>query len=112
MDETFFYPIFAIDVASLQGGLYPDVIERSPPPGSGQKHSYTIKSHRNVGGLAKDLDFTLIEPLRELFMLYVLLSVVHLSHHSITNLLILLFACSFTYRLNRALMHSFIMRLP
>ena len=51
----------------LQGTLYPDVIESCPPPGSGQKHSHTIKSHHNVGGLPKDLDFTLIEPLRELF---------------------------------------------
>lgn len=51
----------------MQGTLYPDVIESCPPPGSGQKHSHTIKSHHNVGGLPKDLDFTLIEPLRELF---------------------------------------------
>ena len=51
----------------LQGTLYPDVIESCPPPGSGQKHSHTIKSHHNVGGLPKDLDFALIEPLRELF---------------------------------------------
>ena len=51
----------------VQGTLYPDVIESCPPPGSGQKHSHTIKSHHNVGGLPKDLKFTLIEPLRELF---------------------------------------------
>ena len=51
----------------MQGTLYPDVIESCPPPGSGQKHSHTIKSHHNVGGLPKDLKFTLIEPLRELF---------------------------------------------
>ena len=50
-----------------QGTLYPDVIESCPPPGSGQKHSHTIKSHHNVGGLPKDLQFTLIEPLKELF---------------------------------------------
>jgi len=43
------------------------VIESCPPPGSKQKHSHTIKSHHNVGGLPKDLQFTLIEPLRELF---------------------------------------------
>lgn len=55
------------EVHVLQGTLYPDVIESCPPPGSGQKHSHTIKSHHNVGGLPKDLDFTLIEPLRELF---------------------------------------------
>lgn len=50
-----------------QGTLYPDVIESCPPPGSGQKHSHTIKSHHNVGGLPKDLQFQLIEPFRELF---------------------------------------------
>ncbi len=50
-----------------QGTLYPDVIESCPPPGGGQKHSHTIKSHHNVGGLPKDLKFQLIEPLRELF---------------------------------------------
>ena len=46
---------------------YPDVIESCPPPGSDQKHSHTIKSHHNVGGLPKDLQFTLIEPFRMLF---------------------------------------------
>jgi GMP synthase PP-ATPase subunit len=54
-------------VLLLQGTLYPDVIESCPPPGSGQKHSHTIKSHHNVGGLPKDLQFKLIEPFRELF---------------------------------------------
>ena len=52
---------------SAQGTLYPDVIESCPPPGKGQKHSHTIKSHHNVGGLPEDLQFELIEPLRELF---------------------------------------------
>eukprot|EP00854_Cymbomonas_tetramitiformis_P021922 gene21922-26397_t len=42
-------------------GLHPNV------PGSNQKHSHTIKSHHNVGGLPKDLGFELVEPLRELF---------------------------------------------
>ncbi len=57
----------------VQGTLYPDVIESSPPPGAvggvgdGRKHSATIKSHHNVGGLPKDLKFELIEPLRQLF---------------------------------------------
>lgn len=51
----------------MQGTLYPDVIESMPPPGKDQKHSHMIKSHHNVGGLPKDLEFTLIEPLRELF---------------------------------------------
>jgi GMP synthase (glutamine-hydrolysing) len=47
-----------------QGTLYPDVIE------SGQGHAGTaanIKLHHNVGGLPDDLEFELIEPLRELF---------------------------------------------
>lgn len=51
----------------VQGTLYPDVIESCPPPGKGQKHSHTIKSHHNVGGLPEKLQFELIEPLRELF---------------------------------------------
>ncbi|KDD76199.1 GMP synthase, partial [Helicosporidium sp. ATCC 50920] len=51
----------------VQGTLYPDVIESCPPPGSGQKHSHTIKSHHNVGGLPENMRFQLIEPLRELF---------------------------------------------
>mmetsp|Transcript_1488 Transcript_1488/g.4409 ORF Transcript_1488/g.4409 Transcript_1488/m.4409 type:complete len:569 (-) Transcript_1488:628-2334(-) len=53
----------------VQGTLYPDVIESCPPPGAAKAKgkSHTIKSHHNVGGLPKDLQFTLIEPLRELF---------------------------------------------
>jgi GMP synthase (glutamine-hydrolysing) len=35
--------------------------------GGGKKHSHTIKSHHNVGGLPKDMKFKLIEPLRDLF---------------------------------------------
>ncbi len=46
-----------------QGTLYPDVIESVSVKGP----SATIKSHHNVGGLPKDLNFKLIEPLRELF---------------------------------------------
>lgn len=45
----------------VQGTLYPDVIE------SGSKTAANIKSHHNVGGLPDDMDFELIEPLRELF---------------------------------------------
>uniref|UniRef100_A0A7R9TQX8 GMP synthase [glutamine-hydrolyzing] n=1 Tax=Prasinoderma coloniale TaxID=156133 RepID=A0A7R9TQX8_9VIRI len=51
----------------VQGTLYPDVIESAPPPGSGMKHSHTIKSHHNVGGLPEKMRFALIEPLRWLF---------------------------------------------
>ncbi|GAQ82817.1 GMP synthase [Klebsormidium nitens] len=51
----------------VQGTLYPDVIESCPPPGSDKKHSHTIKSHHNVGGLPKDLKFKLVEPLKWLF---------------------------------------------
>lgn len=47
-----------------QGTLYPDVIESISPIGG---PSATIKSHHNVGGLPDDLQFELIEPLRELF---------------------------------------------
>lgn len=46
-----------------QGTLYPDVIESVSVKGP----SAAIKSHHNVGGLPKDLNFKLIEPLRELF---------------------------------------------
>jgi GMP synthase (glutamine-hydrolysing) len=46
-----------------QGTLYPDVIESLSVKGP----SATIKSHHNVGGLPKDMRFTLLEPLRELF---------------------------------------------
>jgi GMP synthase (glutamine-hydrolysing) len=47
-----------------QGTLYPDVIESG---GSLDGPAATIKLHHNVGGLPEDLDFQLIEPLRDLF---------------------------------------------
>lgn len=47
-----------------QGTIYPDVIE-SAAACSGASH--VIKSHHNVGGLPEDMQFKLIEPLRELF---------------------------------------------
>ena len=46
----------------VQGTLYPDVIESG-----GSDASSTIKSHHNVGGLPDDMDFELVEPLRDLF---------------------------------------------
>ena len=46
-----------------QGTLYPDVIESVSVKGP----SATIKSHHNVGGLPKKMNWQLIEPLRELF---------------------------------------------
>jgi GMP synthase (glutamine-hydrolysing) len=48
----------------VQGTLYPDVIESASPRGG---PSVTIKTHHNVGGLKPDMQFKLIEPLRELF---------------------------------------------
>ncbi len=45
----------------VQGTLYPDVIE------SGSPTAAKIKSHHNVGGLPEDLQFELVEPLRNLF---------------------------------------------
>jgi GMP synthase (glutamine-hydrolysing) len=45
----------------VQGTLYPDIIE------SGTKDAAKIKSHHNVGGLPDDMDFELVEPLRNLF---------------------------------------------
>ncbi len=53
-----------------QGTLYPDVIESADTnvdPKSGERVAVKIKSHHNVGGLPKDLQFKLIEPLRKLF---------------------------------------------
>jgi len=45
----------------VQGTLYPDVVE------SGGTDNANIKSHHNVGGLPEDMDFELVEPLRNLF---------------------------------------------
>lgn len=44
-----------------QGTIYPDIIE------SGTKTAKMVKSHHNVGGLPKDLQFELVEPLKQLF---------------------------------------------
>ncbi len=45
----------------VQGTLYPDIVE------SGGPDNAVIKSHHNVGGLPADMDFDLVEPLRNLF---------------------------------------------
>jgi GMP synthase (glutamine-hydrolysing) len=48
----------------MQGTIYPDVIESRAPERSAAQ---VIKSHHNVGGLPKDMQFALVEPLRYLF---------------------------------------------
>ena len=47
-----------------QGTIYPDVIESA---GAKTGKAHVIKSHHNVGGLPEDMQFQLVEPLRELF---------------------------------------------
>jgi GMP synthase (glutamine-hydrolysing) len=47
-----------------QGTLYPDVIESGA---AADGPAATIKLHHNVGGLPDDLQFELVEPLRDLF---------------------------------------------
>lgn len=47
-----------------QGTLYPDVIESGSKDGN---PAANIKLHHNVGGLPPEMDFELIEPLRDLF---------------------------------------------
>ena len=46
-----------------QGTIYPDVIESAGIPGIASK----IKSHHNVGGLPKEMNLQVVEPLRMLF---------------------------------------------
>lgn len=66
-----FIDCFAAEAAKIsgarflaQGTLYPDVIESG---GARDGPAATIKLHHNVGGLPDDLQFELIEPLRNLF---------------------------------------------
>ncbi len=65
-----FIDVFSEEARKLQGArflaqgtIYPDVIESA----ANSKAAKTIKSHHNVGGLPADLNFELIEPLRDLF---------------------------------------------
>ena len=48
----------------VQGTTYPDVIESAS---TGTSATAKIKTHHNVGGLPKDMELSLIEPLRNLF---------------------------------------------
>jgi GMP synthase (glutamine-hydrolysing) len=66
-----FVDCFAAEAAKVQdarflaqGTLYPDVIESGAAVDG---PAATIKLHHNVGGLPEDLQFELIEPLRDLF---------------------------------------------
>ncbi|MCE9630120.1 MAG: glutamine-hydrolyzing GMP synthase [Planctomycetia bacterium] len=66
-----FVDCFAAEAARIegakflaQGTLYPDVIESGA---AADGPAATIKLHHNVGGLPDDLQFELIEPLRDLF---------------------------------------------
>ncbi len=47
----------------MQGTLYPDVVESGGTSGD----AAIIKTHHNVGGLPDDMEFELVEPLRDLF---------------------------------------------
>ena len=44
-----------------QGTIYPDIVE------SGTKTAKMVKSHHNEGGLPEDLQFELVQPIRQLF---------------------------------------------
>ena len=48
----------------VQGTIYPDVVESSAPD---RTQVARIKTHHNVAGLPKDMQFELVEPLRYLF---------------------------------------------
>jgi len=46
----------------VQGTIYPDIVESLNKDGK-----VAVKSHHNVGGLPEDVNFELIEPLKELY---------------------------------------------
>lgn len=63
-----FIAVFAEEAQKLegieflgQGTIYPDIVE------SGTKTAKVVKSHHNVGGLPEDMNFKLVEPLKQLF---------------------------------------------
>ena len=63
-----FINVFAEEASKLsgidllaQGTIYPDIVE------SGTKTGKAVKAHHNVGGLPKELNFELVEPLKFLF---------------------------------------------
>ncbi len=64
-----FIRVFEEEARKLAGGIdflgqdtiYPDIVE------SGTKTAKMVKSHHNVGGLPEDLQFELVEPLKQLF---------------------------------------------
>jgi GMP synthase (glutamine-hydrolysing) len=65
-----FITVFAEEARKLeditflaQGTIYPDILE-SIKAAEGKK---AVKSHHNVGGLPEDLQFQLVEPLKQLF---------------------------------------------
>ena len=66
-----FIDVFAEEAAKVdgaaflaQGTIYPDIVESGGTP---DKPASLIKFHHNVGGLPDDLEFKLVEPLRDLY---------------------------------------------
>ncbi|MCL2347484.1 MAG: glutamine-hydrolyzing GMP synthase [Planctomycetaceae bacterium] len=66
-----FIDVFSDEASKIQGArflaqgtVYPDILESG---GTSDTPAATIKLHHNVGGLPDDLEFDLVEPLRDLF---------------------------------------------
>lgn len=66
-----FIDVFADEAAKVngakflaQGTIYPDIVESGGTP---DKPAGMVKFHHNVGGLPDDLEFELVEPLRDLY---------------------------------------------
>jgi GMP synthase (glutamine-hydrolysing) len=72
---TLFIPAFQVAVRKhlpkatmlAQGTIYPDVVESAMAAHSGKASQHLIKTHHNVGGLPKEMDLRVLEPLRWLF---------------------------------------------